>query len=227
MIDGGQTTFYNFDAANRLVAAGGQTITWDNNGNIQSHGTRTYRWDSQNRLLEVKNQDVVTQMAYDGANRRVSRLANGQKNDYVYDEHAQLARVVKESNQTRSQLYGLDGQVLWDATSDQGQLYYHQDAIGSTVAMTKPDGTLAGTRQYDAFGTPSNTPGTMPGSFWFAGEQYDPDTGLIYLRARYYDPALGRFLSVDPKIGDIKNTQSLNPYAYAGNNSSAIHGCIG
>ena len=61
----------------------------------------------------------------------------------------------------------------------------------------------------------NDAPGTWPGSFWFAGEQYDPDTGLIYLRARYYDPALGRFLSVDPKIGDIKNTQSLNPYAYA------------
>jgi RHS repeat-associated protein len=124
---------------------------------------------------------------------------------------------VREQNAQRSVEYGLGGQVLWELTSDQGLLYLHQDALGSTVALTKPDGSLAGTRAYDPFGAPRGST-TFPGSIWYAGEQYDAETALIYLRARYYDPQTGRFLSPDPTAGDPRDTQSLNVYAYARNN---------
>src|SRR5207302_3743612 len=89
---------------------------------------------------------------------------------------------------------------------------------GSTVALTKPDGTVAATRAYDAFGAPRAASGPPQGSFWFAGEQYDPETKLIYLRARYYDPTTGRFLQADPAAPDLTDTQSLNQYSYARNN---------
>ncbi|MCX6022687.1 MAG: hypothetical protein NTZ05_13340 [Chloroflexi bacterium] len=217
MTRGGTATSYNYDEGNRLTMAGGESVTWDSNGNQLSRGAVRYRYDSQNRLIGVATATQTIDSAYDGASRRVNRSVDGAVTNFQYDEHMALARVVKESNGQRSQFYGLDGQILWDATSDQGQLYYHQDALGSTGAITRADGTLAGTRRYDAFGAPRD-PAVGPGSFWFAGEQYDPETGLIYLRARHYDPATGRFLSVDPKQGDPTNTQSLNPYPYAINN---------
>ena len=212
----GATTFYGYDQNNKLQSIGTDAVTWDGNGNMLSKGATTYVYDSQNRLLDAKTSDQTIQMAYDGADQRVTRSASGVATSYVYDDHSQLARVVKEGNSQRSQLYGLDGQVLWDNTSDQGQLYYHQDALGSTAAVTKPDGSVAATMFYDAFGAP-RSPITIPGSFWFAGEQYDQDTSLIYLRARYYDPTTGRFLTADPAEPDYRNTQSLNPYAYAMN----------
>jgi RHS repeat-associated protein len=214
---GSDVVFSTYDAANRLQSVGGETVTWDGNGNMLSKGATVYKYDSQNRLLDVRTADRVIQMAYDGANRRVTRAVDGVKTTYGYDEHAELAHVAQEANGQRTQLYGLAGNVLWDSTSDQGRLYYHQDRLGSSAAMTRPDGSVAGRRTYDAFGAPRQST-DLPGSIWFAGEQYDPESQLIYLRARYYDPTTGRFATSDPHPPDYRVPQSLNRYVYAANN---------
>jgi RHS repeat-associated protein len=216
MTNANGSTSYAYNSANELTSYGGTTVTWDNNGNMLSNGTTTYTWDSQNRLIQVTNGQTI-QMAYDGANNRVTYSVNGSQTNYAYDNHTSLARVVQQKDSTRTQVYGLDGQILFDNTSDQGPLYYHQDAMGSTAAVTKPDGTVAGTFEYDAFGAPRG-PVTVPGAFWFDGEQMDQETGLIYLRARYYDPLHGRFTSSDTGPPELKDTQSLNAYVYARNN---------
>src|SRR5438093_475068 len=104
-----------------MTSDGSNTTTWDRNGNLTSNGTDVYNYDSQNRLLRVEHDGEIIQMAYDGADRRVTRAVNGgQTSTFAYDEHGPLARVAKEAAGQRSSMYGLDGQILWDATSDQG-----------------------------------------------------------------------------------------------------------
>ena len=214
----GSTTFYTYDAANRLQNVGGEAVSWDGNGNQKSKGATTYQYDSQNRLLQVKTPTETVQMAYDGANHRVTYSVAGAASTYTYDEHSSLPRVLTENNSQHAQMYGLNGDVLWDNSSAQGLLYFHQDALGSTAALTKPDGTLVGTRSYTAFGQPRGPIGQLTGSFWFAGEQLDSETGLIYLRARNYDPGTGRFLQPDPANPELGDTQDLNAYVYGRNN---------
>jgi len=95
---------------------------------------------------------------------------------------------------------------------------YDVDAIGATVESYLTD----------AFGTPQQTQGPqVTQSFQFTGEQRDP-TGLIYLRARFYDPAIGHLISRDPFAGVIRTPLSLNRYSYALNNpvnGGAFQGC--
>ena len=81
--------------------------------------------------------------------------------------------------------------------------------------MTDSDGTVTDTYDYYAFGEELSRTGTTPNSFRYVGEQYDPNCGFYYLRARWMDPALGRFVSVDPWSGDPQSPMSLHRYLYA------------
>ena len=213
----GVVTSYSYNAGNQQVAAGSNAVTWDAAGNMKANGSTTYRHDSQNRLIGVERGSLVEQFSYNGADNRTSQGVNDIVTHYGYDIHGGLPQVVTESSSANGHVYGLGGTVLWDSATDQGLTYYHQDAMGSTAALTRADGTVAGTRSYDAFGAPRG-PQVGTGSYWFDGEQYDPNSGLIYLRARYYDPTSGRFLEPDPAAPDLTSPQTLNKYAYANNN---------
>jgi RHS repeat-associated protein len=73
-----------------------------------------------------------------------------------------------------------------------------------------------GNYDYDAFGNKIGSTGTTPNNYLYRGEQYDSDLGLYYLRARYYNPATGRFMSRDPEDGKPINPKTLHKYLYAG-----------
>jgi RHS repeat-associated protein len=77
------------------------------------------------------------------------------------------------------------------------------EKLGSTRLLTNADGTVSDRYNYDAYGVLLTHAGANNNSFLFAGEQRDSATGLDYLRARYYDPDLGRFISKDPFYGFI------------------------
>ena len=70
--------------------------------------------------------------------------------------------------------------------------------------------------EYDAFGNEINHTGTTPNNYLYRGEQYDPDLGLYYLRARYHNTMTGRFMSRDPNAGMLTDPKSLHKYLYAG-----------
>src|SRR5262249_27081825 len=92
--------------------------------------------------------------------------------------------------------------------------YYHQDALGSVTSLSNGAGALANTYSYDSFGKLTASTGTTTNPFQYTGREFDPETGLSYYRARYYDPSAGRFLSEDPLgfgAGDA------NFYPYVGN----------
>lgn len=89
-------------------------------------------------------------------------------------------------------------------------LYYHQDQLGSTRALTDATGRVQAQYQYDPYGNLYPSSGVVTNSLRFAGEYQDQETGLYYLRARYYDPATGQFLSRDPAVSATRA-----PYTYA------------
>jgi len=107
----------------------------------------------------------------------------------------------------------------------QDPLYYLYDGLGSVSQLMTPSGNIRARYNYDPFGVPL-TGGQLPAdnknvlynSFGYTGEQHDHETDFIYLRARYYDPGVGRFISKDPWPGNPKKTQTLNPYPYVINN---------
>jgi RHS repeat-associated protein len=136
--------------------------------------------------------------------------------DYVWDQGASLPQVLQDANtvngvaSTTTYLYGLNGLL---ATTDGGGTtrYYLQDGLGSTAQLTDTGGSVTDSYTYDVFGATTHTgTGTQP--FTYTGQQQDASAnrGLMYLRARMYDPALGRFLTKDPIAFGQR-------YAYAGN----------
>ena len=92
--------------------------------------------------------------------------------------------------------------------------YYEQDGVGSVTSLSNAAGALANTYTYDSFGKLTASTGTLVNPFQFTGREFDQETGLRYHRFRYYDPAIGRFISEDPVGFDA----GMNFYAYVQNN---------
>ena len=102
-----------------------------------------------------------------------------------------------------SYLYGPGGMVL-EQIQDSGTTgtpyYYHADQLGSIRALTNQAGTVVATYVYDAYGSTTASTGSVANPFRYAGEYQDAESGLYYLRARYYDPATQQFLTRDPLV---------------------------
>jgi RHS repeat-associated protein len=141
----------------------------------------------------------------------------------VNDVATALPVVLQESGPDGaiSYAYGLG---LISETSSAFNYFYHYDGLGSIVGLTDSSGKLAGRYAYDAWGNADLTvPAPQLGTgnkFRFTGEALDPGTQLYYLRARYYDPTVGRFLAQDPVGFPLHSRYARNAYAYAVNNPS-------
>uniref|UniRef100_UPI001CD03D34 RHS repeat-associated core domain-containing protein n=1 Tax=Oscillatoria salina TaxID=331517 RepID=UPI001CD03D34 len=108
--------------------------------------------------------------------------------------------------------YGYD---LISQVQDGEGSFYHVDGLGSTRLLTDAVGAVTDTYTYDAYGNLVASSGSSKSDYLFAGEQRDGETGLDYLRARYYDPTLGRFISADAYDGSLNDPMSLHNYQYA------------
>jgi RHS repeat-associated protein len=109
------------------------------------------------------------------------------------------------------------GGILAEIDAANAARYHLTDALGSVRGVTDGTGALVGTSDYAAFGAVRATTGTTS-RFGYTGEQTDPETGNSYLRARYLDPELGRFLSMDTVQPNAPGTQGYNRCSYAANN---------
>jgi RHS repeat-associated protein len=93
--------------------------------------------------------------------------------------------------------------------------YYEQDGLGSVTSLSGSGGALANTYTYDSFGNLTSASGAIANPYQYTGRDYDPETGLRYYRARYYDSMAGRFISEDPAHF---NGGGVNFYRYVNNN---------
>ena len=206
---------YAYDAANRLISVNGQAYTWDNNGNLLSDGLRSYSYDHANRLTQVVSGTLTTEFTYNGVGDRVAKTVDGATTDYVLDPAAGLTQVVQETTggQATSYLYGHDLLAQYDS----GTWAYHvNDGLGSVRQLADPQGEVVQGYSFSPFGVPLGESGGEP--YGYTGEQWDASTGLVFLRARYYQPEVGRFINRDPFLGHMARPQTLNAFVYVTNN---------
>ena len=106
---------------------------------------------------------------------------------------------------------GIDEPLALTGTG--GTYFYHADGLGSITSLTDGSGQLAASYVYDSFGNLTASTGTITNPFQYTGREFDSETGLYYYRARYYDPASGRFVSEDP----VRFKGGMDFYRYVGN----------
>lgn len=214
-------TPYLYDAANRLEQVGSVPYHYDANGNLVSVGDSVYyQYDYENRLVVYTDQNSATHYTYDGDGNRIGQSVAGSVYgtfEYVYDINRGLPHLLVEKDGAGNiNQYTYAGRVL-SRTGPKGQIFYHQDGLGSITLITDTYGQALNRYEYDAFGSPRSVWETVYNPFLFTGEPYDSN-GLIFVRARYYDPATGRFLSKDTYLGMLNDPLSQNLYVYVGNN---------
>jgi RHS repeat-associated protein len=214
---------YQYDAANRLTSVNGQAYTWDANGNLLSDGVRSYSYDHANRLAQVVSGTLTTGFTYNGAGDRVAKTVDGVTTAYVLDPAAGLTQVLQETtaSQTTRYLYGHDGSTALTtgllAQYDSGTWAYHvNDGLGSVRQLADTAGQVVQGYSFSPFGVPLGESGGEP--YGFTGEQWDASAGLVYLRARYYQPGVGRFTQRDLWPGNIYRPRTRNGFDYASGN---------
>jgi len=209
---------YTYDAADRLLASGPITFTWDNKGNMLSKGDATFSYDYANRVVEAISGTQTITFTYNGDGVRVGKCVDGACTTYIQDVAAPLPIVLVSTTGGQDTLYtyGFDLMAMTDPAS--AQTYYHYDGLGSTRNLTNGSGQEMASYTYDAFGAVRYMTGSSANEFTFTGEQIDGQLGLLYLRARYYDPDIGRFTSRDWLPGVESIPQTLNRYPYVRNN---------
>ena len=213
-IHGTQATY---DAAGELQGVAGTTFTSDALGDrvsatTSSGATTTYTYDQAGRLTTVAGTGgSATQDAYsyDGTGLRQQRVpADGGAQNYTWDPTAAFPLLLGDG--AESYLYGPGDLPVEQIDANGTPVYLHRDQLGSTRLLTDSTGTIVGSATYTATGQIAAQSGTATSAIGWAGQYRDSDTGLVYMRARYYDPTTGQFISQDPSV-----MQTQMPYAYA------------
>jgi len=214
-----QTNNYAYDSDNRLLSVDSQTVTHNANGDLTGIGTNSYAYDFEDRLVQLSPTNTFT---YDGLGNRLALTINGQARRFVLDRMGALTQVLVESDTNNSPIaYYVNGLGLEQGISSSGIVAtYHYNIQGSTVALTDSGGKVSDSYAYDSFGVLANSDGDSPQPFRYLGRYgiFDDSTGLLYARARYFSPNLGRFFTKDIASSHDDDGQTLNKYVYALNN---------
>jgi RHS repeat-associated protein len=213
-LTGVPSAVYSYDANDQLTTDG-----YDPNGNTTSADGHTYVYDFENRLVSKDGGSVT--IAYDCDGNRVAKTVGGVTTQFLVDDqnptgYAQvLEELVGGSVQTRY-TYGaaLISQTR-NASSAPVISYYGHDAHGNITFMTDASGNPTDSYDYDAWGIRVAQNGSTPNRRLFAGEELDPDLGLIAMRARAYEPTRGRFTTLDPAPGTVGYPITFNRYLFA------------
>ena len=208
-------TVYVYEG-DRLVSYGGADFVYDVMGNPTTYRGKAAKWEKGRNLVSYGGHTF----AYDGQCRRIAKDGIS----FTYDSNGNL---IKQSN-------GLE--FIYDHSGVFGVTYggetyvYRKDAQGNVIALMNASGAVVARYLYDAWGTcvvvnnggaeiaDANHIGNL-NPFRYRGYYYDVETKLYYLKTRYYDPEVGRFMTIDGiEYLDPETINGLNLYAYCGNN---------
>ena len=208
---------YSYNSSNRLTGSGSATYTFDSNGGTltktDTTGTTTYTWDFENRLTSVHppNQTTVT-FKYDPFGRRIQKGSSV----YLYDGANLIEEADSGGNMVARYVFGGEVDEPLAASRGTSTEFYQADGLGSITSLSTTAGAMSDSFVYDSFGNVTSSTGSFAQPFRYTGREWDAETGLYYYRARYYDPAIGRFLSEDP----IRS--GINFYTYVINNPATF-----
>jgi RHS repeat-associated protein len=230
----GAGSAYAYDAAGNLTTlADGTTLAYDDGnqlttatpatgpgttygfGGVGDRSSTTtastvtsYGYNQNSQLTSSTGAGGTASYTYDGDGLRATTTISSTTNAFVWDDQTADVPLLLTDG-VNDYIYGPDGDVVEQATvADGSPTYLHADANGSTRLLTNGSGTVVGTASYDVYGNTVAHTGTATSPFGYAGE-YTDASGLIYLRARYYDPATGQFLTIDPAVDTTHD-----PYLY-------------
>ena len=171
--------------------------------------TRHFTYNSKNQQVKVTCEDGQTQVnRYDSEGLRYEMKENEKLLRFIYHRGELLYE--KGKDEATSYQLGYGTEAIW---RDQKIYYYYQDEQSSTALITDDAGQIQNQYRYDAFGNDIGGSEKISNRIRYTGQQYDGLTQQIYLRARYYNSVLGRFMQEDSYHGD-----GLNLYTYCANN---------
>jgi len=230
-------TTQTFDAANQLTRITSEGGFRETNLSYDSDGNRRSSNETVAMEPEIRPPDVLTSYGYDQADQltgyegpdraRPGQFASAQ---YAYDATGLCQSKTVDDVQTiqtwdrsgalpvlltdgpTAYITGPDGKPIQQILQDGTVRYYHHDAHGSTRALTNQTANVVAKYTYDAHGNPTSPPTSAQNPFGYDSQYTDPESGLQYLRARYYDPTTAQFLTRDPITA-----QTRTPYTYANN----------
>ena len=199
---------------NQCTAAAGATLTHDTKGNLTGDGVWTYTYDLDNQLISANKTGSTNSLAYDGAGRLRQTTLAGTVTGLTYDGVDLVAEYNSGGTLLRRYVHGpgIDEPLVWyEGTTTTNKTWLYQDQLGSVIGTANSAGTSTAIHSYGPYGEPNIATGTR---FRYTGQQFIGSLNLYYYKARFYSPALGRFLQTDP----IGIADDLNLYAYVGNN---------
>jgi RHS repeat-associated protein len=203
-----------YDEASELKKAGTTKYTYDTLGErtkAEPEGgtATTYGYDQAGNLTSVtKSGSIDDTYGYDGTGLRMSQKISGATTHMAWDTAEPLPLLLYDG--TNYYLYGPEG-LSFEQITGETVTYLHHDQQGSTRLITNASGEAKGKYTYTPYGAVEEHSGSASTPLGYDGQYRSEDTGLIYLRARVYDPETAQFMSVDPIV-----SQTEAPYFYAG-----------
>ena len=180
------------------------------NENVVNH------YNAENQLIQTLTKNYKVSFTYDAEGLRTSKTVNGEKTVFVWDGD-QLVMELSDSGKVKKRYVRGDDLIYSDKGTETEKQYYVTDPHGNVVQLTDKRGAVIKKYEYDSFGNEVNPDGKDNNPFRYSGEYYDKETAEIYLRARYYQPAVGRFLTRDTYTGEDDEPLSLHLYTYCEN----------
>ncbi len=216
------TATNTFNAANQLTEGGGDTYTYNEVGQRTkatptTGPATTYGYDQAGNLTTIKRPEegettkIEDSYTYNGNNLRASEAINGTTHYLTWQLTGALPLLLSDGS--NSYIYGPEGAPIEQITTHEGKeeaQYLHHDQQGSTRLLTNEKGETVGSYTYTPYGAVEKHEGVATTALGYDGQLTSSETGLIYLRARTYDPSTAQFLGVDP-IDEL----TRQPYNYA------------
>ena len=227
-IDGLTSAEMKYNAANQLIEYNGEEVKYDADGNMiygPLDGKMTeFEYDCRNRLVSAGG----ISYEYDAENNRISQTENDVKTSYVVDGSSNALTRILVMTKGDDTTYFVYGTGLIAQEKGDEYLTYHFNNIGNTQAVTNEIGEIVESFDYGPYGEllSDNTCGIM---FLYSGEYgvSTDDNGLYYMRARYYNSEIKRFINQDVVIGSITDSPTLNRYAYVNGNPISLNDPFG
>ena len=214
------TATNTFNAADQLTESSSATYTYNEVGQRTkatptSGPATTYGYDQAGNLTTIKRPEegettkIEDSYTYNANNLRTSETINGTTHYLTWQQTGTLPLLLSDGS--NSYIYGPEGPIE-QINSEEHATYLHHDQQGSTRLLTNEKGENTGSYTYGPYGAIEKHEGTATTALGYDGQLTSTDTGLVYLRARTYDPSTAQFLSVDPL-----DAITLRPYGYAEN----------
>ena len=208
--NGGATTTFGYDATGNVVSKFGSLKT-------------CYVWNPENLLTQVKSvssacTETGTQIqayTYDGLGRRV-KVDGTSSSTWTVSIYSGMDAIYEKDQSGAVTKYVYANGLRVAKISASGVQYYLSDHLGSTRKVLDASRNTVFSTDYEPFGKPVALSGVE--AYKYTSERHDDPTGLVYLRARQYDPDLGRFVSTDPVLGSVSRPQTQDRYTYVANN---------